>query len=144
MSNKARPCTCDNVPPNGRFVLGYCRACYLYWFDEDYGLKWGRKAGEQLDTNPERKGITIRSLQSNQGNLSFHSSAPNAKPTLHLNRSLPCIHLGNVKDRSSCNCPMKFIHHCDIHQFCHRGSHYSTVASCLTCKDYSPDSPTEG
>ena len=62
-------------------------------------------------------------------------------PQQAVDRSLPCLNLGKVVNRSGCNCPMKFIHECEIHQFCHRGSHYSTVASCLTCPDYESDRP---
>ena len=143
MSNKLRPCTCDKVPLNGKFALGYCRACYLYWFDDEYGKRWGRVEGDQKPKSETRKGIPIKSLESNQGNISFSPNAElgNPTPKVHLNRSLPCVSLGNVVDRSSCNCPMKFIHHCEVHQFCHRGTHYSTVKSCHTCLEYEADVP---
>ncbi len=135
-----RPCKCDNIPKDGKFALGYCRACYLYWFDEEYGSMWGRKPGQQLPTPPERRGISVLPLYRNESTVSPNVSF-RASPQQSVDRSLPCLNLGKVVNRSGCNCPMKFIHECEIHQFCHRGSHYSTVASCLTCPDYESDRP---
>ncbi len=44
-------------------------------------------------------------------------------------RSLPCIFLGDVRDRLGCSCPGRWLRGCDLHET-------TTINSCKTCTDY--------
>jgi len=62
--------------------------------------------------------------------------------TTNTPRSLPCISLGPVKQRASCNGPLKFIHTCEKHGQTVRGQYAPPdTMSCVTCPDYKADSP---
>lgn len=44
-------------------------------------------------------------------------------------RTLECIHLGDVLEKSECNCPGKWIRECDVFGLC-------TLQQCQTCLEY--------
>lgn len=54
-------------------------------------------------------------------------------------RKTPCISLGQIIDRSNCNCAGKFVHQCEKHEKARR--YYrgrDGIKVCLTCENYDP------
>jgi hypothetical protein len=46
-----------------------------------------------------------------------------------VRRSLPCVYLGDVKDRVNCPCPKMWVRACALHSEC-------TLEQCKVCPDY--------
>ncbi len=47
-------------------------------------------------------------------------------------RRVECVHLGRVVDRLDCNCQMRWLRQCELHQL-------TSLQACQSCPDYEPD-----
>lgn len=115
-----RPCNCNRISTGKYYKSSDCRMCWLYHYSPHYAQLWGKQPSEPMPLGPNT-----------------------LLPTLTNQRmGLPCIHLGPVLERANCNCPLKFVHRCDLHKSCVRGMQYNPdIRSCQNCPDYKPDSP---
>jgi hypothetical protein len=112
-----RPCNCNRVSTGKYYKSTDCRMCWLFYYSPRHAEMWNKESGQ----TPQNQNIPL--------------------PT-NSTRALPCIYLGPIKQRASCNCPLKFIHACEKHGQTVRGAYAPPdTMSCMTCPDYKPDSP---
>jgi hypothetical protein len=55
-----------------------------------------------------------------------------------VRRSLPCFHRSATPiDTGNCNCPLKFVYSCELHEKCRPFRDYGDgIRSCQNCSDY--------
>lgn len=112
-----RPCNCNRVTTGKFYKSVDCRMCWLYYYSPRHAEMWNKESGQV----PQNSNMPL--------------------PTNSF-RSLPCVSLGPVKQRASCNCPLKYIHSCEKYGQAVRGQYAPPdTMSCVTCLDYKADSP---
>jgi hypothetical protein len=127
-----RPCNCNRVTTGRHFLNTDCIDCWSYYFDPYWSDLWGKKEGEK-PPHPLEEDIDPSLIKEEV------KEKEKQKKTI-----LPCINLGTITSRSSCNCLFKFVHKCDIHGACVRGSRIDDkIKSCQDCSEYEADTPFE-
>jgi len=144
---EARPCICNKVTTGVYYKNSDCLDCWSYYFDPYWSKRWGKpkdkkppvKLLEELDPEFEKKFFEKIKKDGNFNEENLQQKLPN----IPKSKSLACVNLGTIVSRANCNCPFKFVHKCDKHEFCVRGEQQTPdVRSCLDCPDYEPDDPT--
>ena len=142
-STEVRPCFCNRVT-SGKFLFSDdCVDCWAYYFDPHWAVVWGKAPGElpPVVLLEDKDPGFIPSLLIENGFDTLAQEVQGDSP-LKITPAIACINLGVIISRRECNCPLRFVHRCDIHKQCVRGLQEEVdVRSCLGCSDYQADTP---